>query len=373
MKKLLMALVVGVLLSVGIPQAEAIRSIVGTQVACDTTFSGCQAIPLTVSILCVPGNGCPQTSQPSLTNPLRFWGATSFPCKTSIDGGTTWVGCTTEAFTTGRASFAGTASGAVIGANSNGTSTCFIRRSTDNAASWTTVFTATGGTANCDSTNGYGSNVRCRADGICILPFENPVDGKCYTYRSADDGITWIPGTGTVCSIIDPTSVAWDGTHGFMGARTHTGATTTWLTNDGSTWTPSAVWPINIFCPGGMIYNGSEYSICNSNPAGTWTLRNSAGGIAATVTFPGAASFVNNGPIEVSIGANIIYAILPTTDAIQQLGVWVSRDAGSTFAQIGKTNTGGANNMNGGDFYFNGLTGCLYASTGQTPMFAKVC
>ena len=85
MKKLLIGLVVTLVCMVGIPKSEAITRIVGLSSECDTTLSGCNPTPSTITLL---GDG-PFLSQPSLTDSTRFWGSLPIvsDCRTSTGTG----------------------------------------------------------------------------------------------------------------------------------------------------------------------------------------------------------------------------------------------------------------------------------------------
>lgn len=357
-------------LSVSVSQSAVVSKIVGLVGECDTNNSGCFPIPTTFTSLCVAS--CPVASQPSLLVSTRFWGNNGTLCKLSTDGGGTWSTCVSNPFT-GAVNVAEAADGAVIGVDTEGVNVCTIRRSIDLGVNWAIVFTKAG--VNCTGASGYGSLLRCRIDGKCILPFYNSVSSTCLTYTSTDNGQNWSEGlAGVACSIGDATSTSWNGAIGGVVSRVHLGTQQAWNTVDGNLWVISANWPTNIICPGSMILGSALHSICWNNPAGTWNLRNSAGVSVRAVTFPGAFSAANNGPMEFAIGVNTIYVLLPVTKPAGSLpiGIWVSRDTGVSFTLIAETATG-VNSMNGGDIYRSELTGCIYFSAGTTPMFGKIC
>lgn len=366
MKKLLVSIAVLIMCGIGI-QADAVApsKIVGLNSECDTNNTGCVAIPLTLSTLCTAS--CPASSQPSLTDTNRFWGSLVQTCRTSTDGGTTWGNCGTQPFAGGTISVAGAADGGVLAAGTP-VADCLIRRSTDNGSNWVTITTVIG--VNCNAA-GYGSLLRCRSDGNCILPFYNSTAGNCLIYTSSDSGASWNTGVaGIVCSIADAVSTTWDGVTGVVVSRAHAGSQQSWSTT-GGVWGISANWPINFTCTGSMILNGVIRSICRSVADGSWQMKNAAGVTQSTVTFPGANSAANSGPLTVSIGTGVVYAFVPFFQGGPlPIGVYVSRDSGTTFGLAASTPTT-TNSMNGGDAYFH--NGCIYVSAGTVPHFFKVC
>lgn len=367
MKKLFMTLVVGILLSIGIPQAEAIRSIVGTQVACDTTFSGCQAIPLKMTTLCTIS--CVQQSSFSFTNSSRFWGTNTSGvgiCKTSTDGGATWPACTAQPFTTGNREFyAGAADGSVIAIGTpTGPNTCTIKRSTDNGASWTTVFTVV---QQCTAGAFEGQRLYCLSDGRCEFV---GTDGSTFTiFRSADSGNSWAAGetgTGGNCGY---TNVAWDGNAGILPSEA-TGCGGGNIAKAGvaaaDSWTTSVVWDGSQGdCWGAVVYNGVGRALCATTNI---QMRSSAGALVSSFTLPGATNLIDNGGIGVGFKTNVLYVVAQQASP-SSIGVWVSQDNLVTFNLIGVFSGGGT--TRGGNVFV--ANGCIYVTAGSPSLFGKIC
>ena len=372
MKKLcIVIMILGLWLS-GIVKTDAQtpRSIVGASGECDTNNAGCQPIPLTLTTLCTVS--CPYVSQPSLTDANRFWGSlVGSTCNTSTNGGATWAACTTQppAFATGiKETYAGAADGSVIGAAQIGTGACNIVRSVDNGANWTTVFTKA--SRSCSPGN-EGTLLKCRSNGVCILPFLDGGTGVCYTYASTDNGQTWAEGTGVSTCNAAPVNSSFDGTHGMVQPQTNGGVSHAWFTVDGSTWNKSTAWPAAAgTCWGGVIYNSTSHGVCFQ--ATNYTLRDTAGALELNMTLPGVTAVVNSGGLAYSLGSNNLYVLATWTpvSGASPIGIWITRD-GSTFVLLATTPTS-VNSMRGGDFYA-GINGCLYFSAGTTPMFGKIC
>jgi len=372
MKNLFVGLIVGLLLLVESSQSNAVVKVVGLSSECDTTNAGCQAIPLTLTVLCTVS--CPYVSQPSLTDANRFWGSLAgSTCNTSTNGGATWVACTTQppAFTPNgvREAYAGAADGSVIGAAQNaGTAACDIVRSTDNGANWTTVFTVA--SRSCSPSN-EGTLLKCRSDGKCILPFLNGGTNVCYTYVSTDNGQTWAEGIGVATCNASPVNSSWNGTLGIVQPQGNGGASRAYYTTDGSTWNKSTAWAAAAgTCWGGVVYNSAVHAICFSSV--NYTLRDRDGTLELNMTLPGVLAAVNSGGLGYSLGTNNMYVLatwLPVSGNAP-IGIWLTRD-GSTFTLLGKSAIT-TNSMRGGDFYA-GINGCLYFSAGTNAIFAKIC
>lgn len=184
-------------------QTEAgISKIVGTRIDCG---AGCTTFPATASLLC-QGSSCPQYFHPDWTDTTfnRFYGIKNDTnpgtCVVSFNGGSVWVPCTTQPFTSSVLNtgikFAVASDGSLLAASGQGSNTCIIRRSTNQAASWTTVFTST--TQTCSLLFGFPTppEMYCaELNGYCAII--NSINPSVITViYSIDNGANWTVGTG---------------------------------------------------------------------------------------------------------------------------------------------------------------------------------
>lgn len=87
MKKLLIGVILVIGSMTGIPQADAIKNLVGVQAQCDTTKTGCTAVPMMkVTVLCNQLATCPQTFAVDPSNVLNFYGVNATGVR-STNGG----------------------------------------------------------------------------------------------------------------------------------------------------------------------------------------------------------------------------------------------------------------------------------------------
>jgi len=375
MRKLRMILALIVLvMGIGIGKSEGvtIKKIVGTASSCDES-EGCLPVPLVLTGLCTVT--CPLLSAPSYTDSLRFWGTggtAGTGCRTSTDGGATWGACTTNPFTPGtKEHYAGTVDGGVI-AVSQVVGDCVIRKSVDNAASWTTVFTFTVATG-CGGPISAGTFLKCLANGECHMLVTGPGTG-CNILESTENGNigTWLNVlTDVSCFAATPTGYSYDGTDGIM---TQSGASTLsgWFTFTGGIgWTSSAVWPGTVGqCWGSVILSGVPRAICYNTGDANYTLRDVDGVVVTNLVLPNAVLLVSNGGLGMSIAGTSLLYVVATSSNPSAIGVWASRDAGVSFGRIGTI--GPSVVIREGDIFF--ANGCIYFSGGLiTPVFAKVC
>ena len=374
MKKYLIVIVLVILSAIGIQaDAQAPRRIVGTAGECDTTVVGCQLIPLTVTTLCTVS--CTRLSAPSLTDSSRMWGNDTSNCRTSTDGGSTWGNCTTNPDASNLYNMAGAADGGVLAAGMSGGS-CIIKRSTNNASTWTTVFSSTfGGLANC-GTGGVvgGTRLKCAINGKCELTFTD-VGNIAQTIQSTDSGVTWVA-TALTNVVYNPLSLSFDGTVGISNPDTPNGVNNyKAFVYSSSAWSLSVLWPSLTRCYPSMIINGTSYAVCQTGVTTVYTLRNTAGTLVNTWTLPGAFAGGTAGAIGTGwYTSNAAYTITnDDTSAGARIGVWVTREAFADQSLV-RIFTGPASlaMTNQADIF--SANGCIYFSAGSvTPIFAKIC
>jgi hypothetical protein len=367
MKKMIFAVLL-LLLIVGVGKSDAVMKVFGLTGECSLSFSGCTVIPLTPTTLCTIS--CPQQTSFSYTDANRFWGASTGvgSCLTSTNGGITWVACATQPFTTGNREFyAGAADGSVIAVGTTtGPTTCTIKKSTNNGASWSTVFTAL---QQCTSGSLEGQRLFCLSDDRCgFIGW----DATTVTmFRSNDDGDNWVQGetsTGGNCAI---PSTIWNGTAGFIPSQ-NTGCGGGSVAKAGYTtidsWLTSSVWSgTQGSCWNAVIYNGAPRAICQVGGA-NYTMNTETGAVANTLVLPGVSTGADSGGVALTPFANTMYIV--ATKAASGIGIWVSRDSLASFTMVGSFGGGGAGPRGGNSFFANG---CIYFTTGQTAMFGKVC
>jgi hypothetical protein len=351
--------------------ATPIGAIYGAQMACDPALTGCLAAPLRVTVLCTVT--CPFRSSFSYTDSTRFWGAGTSgtgQCVTSINSGLTWGACAAQAFTTGSdENYAGASDGSVIAASTTtGPATCTIRRSIDNAVSWSTVFTLI---ASCQSFGLEGQTLYCLGDGRC--EWITAAGGVSKVFRSTNNGQTWALGeslAGTVCL---GSGSAWDGAAGSFPSNTPAGCGGSGRMDvaAGDVWTQSAIWAgTQGDCWGAVVYNGVGRAICQAAgaaPNALYSVRDSTGGLIASLTLPGAlTTSIDAGGPSIAPFTNTLYIL--ATLAAGNTGVFISRDNLVTFNLLTTLTT---TTMRGGNLFLNG--GCIFITYGGPSRFAKIC
>jgi len=362
----LLTILAALLLGFGLPASSpAITHVLGGQMACDPALPSCTPIPLTVTTLCTAS--CPKISSFSYSSTARFWGSTGAVggCRVSVNGGTTWAACATQPFTTGSTEFyAGASDGSVIAVGTpTGPSTCTIRRSTDNATSWTTVYT---NVVVCSNSGNEGQYLYCLGDGRCEYIAHDGVTDTNRIIRSSDNGQNWVTGETSVQAIA-VAGAAWNGSGGILTVQT--GTNKSWSAI-GDSWVLSTfVWngtPGQ--CWGSVIYNSAGRMICNNGTTG-YKMYDSEQNVVASLTLPGSATAAGNGGTAISIRTNNLYVFAQGVSP-SSMAVWASIDNLSTFTRLGDISGGGAG-MRGGNVFFT--NGCVYFSVGLTPMFGKIC
>jgi hypothetical protein len=366
MKKWILVVIV-VCSLVGISSSEAIIKTAGMASQCDTANAGCFSVPLQASVLCGPAASCPNVAMPSLTNANRFWGGTGSSCRTSSDGGTTWANCTTQPLSSGsRENYAGTSDGSVIAIGQVG-ATCTIKRSIDNAANWTTVFT--NAVLGCNANGNSGSTVQCLSDGQCDFVFTDGA-GLPRVLHSDDDGQNWTLTTNGAVATSTFTTLAWDGINGVVtsnGSRGEKYSSGLWTQGGGAIAGCDSI-------SGAVVWNSVGYQLCNTNGTGEgFQLRNTDGTLITSITLPGANQTGANPIYMVALNGSTLYAVTNVVPSPVQLplGIWLSRDAGVSFTKI-FTSSSGVNSINTISNMFT-ANGCIYFSGGSSAMFVKVC
>lgn len=351
-------------------QSASVSRIVGLASQCDTTAPGCASFPTQITTLCTIN--CPIRSSPSYSNPIsRFWGSKGTgvgSCITSTDGGITWGDCTSQAFAagTGVELYAEASDGSVIAVGTVA-GTCTISRSTNNATSWSIVFTE----AVVCSGGLEGQRLYCLSDGRCeVIVGASPT---FKVYRSSDNGQSWTAEspnrTAPNCNINE---VAWNGNIGIAGSENTGcggGGVAKAASASSDAWSDSITWNgTQGDCWGATIYNGAGRISCNDGTTG-FKLYTAAGGASvATLTLPGSSGVIDSGGVMFGYATNTLYIAALTSGAA--IGLWVSRDNLVTFVQLGTFSGGGAGIRGGHMFLANS---CIYVNYGLTAAFGKVC
>jgi len=362
--------IIGVLITIAsllcASSSEAISRQAGVNSQCDTSIPTCYPIPLQTTILCGPGITCPTLSSASFVDTNRFWDG-RISCRTSTDGGVTWVNCGTQPFSSGgQEVYAGTSDGHVIGIADLG-GTCTIKKSTDNGTNWSTVFTAV--VSGCGGALDGGTRLKCLIDGRCDFVF---VDGASspQLLHSDNNGDSWTRTTIGGLASGSYISMAWDGTVGVVTANTLRPEYYT-----GGVWSQGTAYAACGTISGSVIYNNVAYGICKqTGTSENYRLMSPVtGALFKTITLPGVLT-IDGVALAFSISQNSIYVIAAanTTPSLA-IGIWVSRDDGVTFAKIFESPQSINGMSNAGDIYFT--NGCIYASMlgGSSSMFLKIC
>jgi hypothetical protein len=226
MKKYIFALML-LLMSIGVSYSAVPSKIVGLMSECDTTLSGCQHIPVSFSVLCnqfVVGVSCPKTFHPSWVSGTRLWGSNLVDgCVTSVDAGVNWAPCTTQPFAGTAVQIASSTNGNVI-AVSTVAGVCTIELSINNGASWTSQFTDAN---TCLPPASASLLVRCQqTGGQCDYVFVQS-GTRTRTYRSTDNGVSWVQTNVASGLITTATGMVFDGTKGIAGGVINAGQVAT--------------------------------------------------------------------------------------------------------------------------------------------------
>ena len=261
---LLLVMFLGMLYSQNI---YAVNTIVGASAQCDTAISTCNLQFLNSIFLRCDGNTapnvnkCPQNFSVDPTNALHILGNPSNGCVLSVDGGLTFVNCTTNPPSGGGTigHYAITSVGTYLAMSNSGVN-CIIGRSVDNAVSWSTVYNSTVA-GNCVGDN-RSSNIKCASGGSCLFYGRTSAGNQTVILVSTDDGQSWVSVFNTVGLYgLSGTTLYWDGTNGVI--LMDTAANTSLSTTSGSGgWaiTPGALGTLG--CYGGTFGLGLPIFIC---------------------------------------------------------------------------------------------------------------
>jgi hypothetical protein len=371
MKKILLILLLLILVFVSQSNSAVVNKIVGLNADCG---NACQPIPLNVTVLCFNA-GCPLQTAPSFTDEQRFWGSVSGFCKTSINGGVTWLDCPTQPFSDGTEQCAGTSDGAVIAvarlSNPNRTS---IKRSVDNGVTWNTVYE--------DTVLISGSNtskVRCFLDGYCFVVDRDVVDLHFFVLESVDNGQTWsmafngLPGISNglllavqIKDFIDHTVVA-------SPPNTYNNIRRGMMkTNNVWDVTPFLVGSGAVTCWGSFVFNNTPYGMCYDTQRRIINL--TTGLVEKSPTFDPpiySGGGAENGGMSYGYNSTTIYSLQQVLiSSSVHTGIYVSKDSGSSFVKIFNVFTNG---LREADFWKHPINGCLYWSGGSTAVFGRIC
>ena len=201
----------GVLILLGVftPQtpAQTVTTILGANVQCDPNVDSCLFFPAAPSILCM-GTGanldCPQWFHPDWSQAAgtRFYGISNRanpPRYLTSTNGITWTLTTAQPFVAAVLNFgsymAVSSNGSLLAASGQGANLCIIRRSTDQGANWSTVFSSAVQTCSVGFGNSTPPGMYCtETGGYCAVI--NMFNAASITMIfSTDNGASWTIGT----------------------------------------------------------------------------------------------------------------------------------------------------------------------------------
>lgn len=198
-----------ILLGVFAPQtpAQSVTTILGANVQCDPNVDSCLFFPSAPSILC---NGsavildCPQWFHPDWSQAAgtRFYGITNRtnpPRYLTSTTGITWTLTTAQPFVAAVLNFgsymAVSSNGSLLAASGQGANLCLIRRSTDQGANWSTVFSSLVQTCSVGFGNPTPPGMYCAETGGYCAVFNMFNAATVTTIYSTDNGASWTIGT----------------------------------------------------------------------------------------------------------------------------------------------------------------------------------
>lgn len=263
-----------------------VGAVMGGNVLCDPTNPGCQAFPISGSILCngTAGNlNCPQFFHPdwSQSPGTTFYGITNRVNPplfiVSTDGGTVWSPVAVQPFTAAvlnfGASMAVSSDGSLLAASGQGANLCIIRRSTDNGASWTTVFTSLVQNCSLGFVAPTPPGMYCHeTNGYCA--FVNPFVASTITViYSTDNGATWT--VGVTYSHISSDARTWGpilepgGVNGILIRGVNPTAPRPFGVKSGNDFTGTVNFapPVNLNCRP-LFMRSSAHAVCAPNAGG---------------------------------------------------------------------------------------------------------
>jgi hypothetical protein len=303
----------------------------------------------------------------------------------SNDGGFTWSNCVSNpGITSAYLSYAVAKDGSVIAiGNDSGGTVLRVRRSTDGAVTWNTVFE----TSNIDAgstTITPNIKLRCsRYSGTCVYPFRD-TSTNTRALTSTDNGVTWteilIGGVNSILYTNSP----------FVLTSSPTSEIGMWFPNssDGvsnfkpllftnGTWSLGSIIPTTTGgqCNWDYVINGNRRAICHVGSSGTtYEVRDEAGTVINIFTLPDVPSDNGGNFIGLSISVRPTGIWLIRGTAAGRTGLWVSNDSGVSFMKIFETDAAGFGIGTQGSIY-EGVNGCIYASwiASSSSTVIRVC
>lgn len=353
-------LLLAVLLAASPVSAQTtVTEVLGANAACDPDIDTCLFFPAGGAVLCNGGGAilnCPQWFHPDWSQApgTRFFGVTNRlnpPIYVlSTDGGTTFSALATQPFVAAVLNLGGkvavASDGSFLAAAGQGANTCIIRRSTDQGANWTTVFTHA--TRQC--TNPFGSptapGMACEATGgycAVIDPFNA---ATIFTIFSTDNGANWSVGaTGAAILSADSTAygpahdssggvdVVMRGINSLIGAPFANKAGGDFVIT--ANYTPVA----NQNCRP-LFMNGQFRAICSLNAGGPTYHSVFAGAVPAALgTFTVSPNPTTLTHLPVGYGGGIGYLILPEIAFPNRLKVYITLDDWTSIVNIANLTT----------------------------------
>lgn len=345
------------------------------------------SVPLTPTILCQAPSLCARIVAPDWSDPNSeiFYGTDGSNCRKSIDGAVTWANCGANPSATATyLQYAVASNGAVVAAGNDGGGTTFrIRRSTDGAASWSTVYDSTP----IDLRNGtiVNGRLKCAQDtATCVFIGGSTVGNQLWGLVSTNNGASWtltnpISATGNVAGYLISV-FANDGSlyyvspssgDGFSSNRSVTYDTANWVQN-------ATLWPTTTggVCNWAFLLAGVPKTICHETTLGTtYTMRDAQGATETTFTLPDVPSDGGGSQIGQSLSVTDQSIHLLRSDATGRTGLWVSVDSGVSFVKLFATDPAGLGISTQGTS-FKGVDGCVYfayLTAAAASTIFKVC
>lgn len=358
MKKLLGVFALAALLFAGVSvvpaKAQTVTQVLGAQLACDPNVDSCLFFPAAPAILCM-GTGanldCPQYFHPDWSQAAgtRFFGITNRtnpPRYLTSTTGITWTLTAVQPFTAAVLNFgaymAVSSNGSLLAASGQGANLCLIRRSTDQGASWSTVFSSLVQTCSIGFGNPTPPGMYCaETGGYCaVINMFSPA--TITVIFSTDEGATWT--IGTAYAHISADSQAWgpivasDGTGILIrGVNSTSGQPFGSKQAADFTFTPSFVPSVNLNCRPFTMGNALR-AFCRPNAGGVTTqiYRGGALGIppALHATFTTADVPTSGGSQDFQPGGfngTYGYAITSSFSPANRYNFYISGDGGSSF------------------------------------------
>lgn len=331
-----------------------------------TTILGAAVDEPQYEILCSPPSFCARIIAPDWTNANRFFGTDGSNCRVSENKGRTWTNCASNPSTTIYLHYAVTQNGYVVSAgNDNGGTELRIRRSTNKAVTWSTVYSAAPVDLLPYSNNG---RLRCsQTSAVCTFIYINGTTP--HELISTDEGATWSldpsGAIGAVATTSGHTAFANSSTLGMYGPNASDGVSNNRsLVWNGAGWTRTSIWPTTAGgqCNWTYINNGLNRAICHVGSLGTqYETREQDGTILNTFTLPGVPSDNGGNSIGLAISRFPGEVWVLRNDSVGNTGIWFSNDDGNTYEKR-YTIYPPAEGMGNQGSIFQGIDNCWYAS-----------